>query len=217
MPVVFEESTLSSDSHAGAPTRPPTLHHTTRTPARTAIPAQHQRLPGLDRFNSAPAGAAETALLACCGSHRWAQRLAAHRPYPDLAALFAASDEAGYDLSPADLAQALAAGHSPLGLPWEDPVSALLHDGAPRSARTALRAAHAAYESRFGHAFVICLDDIRPAEHLDQVLTGIRTRLSHEPDEERAVAADELRRLARGRIARLMADTGHAGSPSVAV
>ena len=36
------------------------------------------------------------------------------------------------------------------------------------------------------------------------MLSGIRTRLGNEPDEERAVAAEELRRLARGRLTRLM-------------
>lgn len=73
------------------------------------------------------------------------------------------------------------------------------------AAHTALRAAHAAYESRFGHTFVICLDDVAPDESLDHLLSGIRSRLGNDPEEERALAADELRRLARGRLARLTA------------
>ncbi|WP_443059095.1 2-oxo-4-hydroxy-4-carboxy-5-ureidoimidazoline decarboxylase [Streptomyces sp. NBC_00388] len=187
--------------------RPPSLHHRTDVPARPAIPAQNRGPSALHRFNSAPAGTAESVLLGCCASPHWARRLAAHRPYPDLTALLAACDEASYDLSPAELSHALAG----------EPGSGLPHSRAPRAAHTALSAAHAAYESRFGHAFVICLDEVRPSDHLDQVLSGIHSRLSHEPDEERSVAADELRRLARGRIARLVADPGHAGSPSVAV
>ncbi|MFJ2114988.1 MULTISPECIES: 2-oxo-4-hydroxy-4-carboxy-5-ureidoimidazoline decarboxylase [unclassified Streptomyces] len=150
---------------------------------------------GLRRFNTAPPDAAEAALLTCLGSHRWAQRLAAHRPYPDLDALLAASDEAGYDLSFTDLAEALAAESAPGPPP-----------GAPSAARTALSAAHAAYESSFGHAFVISLDEHRPEESLDHVLAGIRTRLGHDPDHERSVAADELRRLARGRISLMLAE-----------
>ncbi|MEV0092020.1 2-oxo-4-hydroxy-4-carboxy-5-ureidoimidazoline decarboxylase [Streptomyces sp. NPDC050738] len=173
--------------------RPSTLHHT-----HAAVPTQRHPSPGLDRFNAAPEGSAEAALFACCGSRLWARRVAAHRPYPDLDALLAAADEASYDLSPADLSEALA-----------DESSPGLHHDAPAAAHLALGAAHAAYESRFGHAFVICLDHVRPAEHLDHFLAGIRSRLAHEPDEERAVAADELRRLARGRIAHLVADAGH--------
>ncbi|UFQ20307.1 2-oxo-4-hydroxy-4-carboxy-5-ureidoimidazoline decarboxylase [Streptomyces huasconensis] len=149
-------------------------------------------------MNSATPGAAEAALLTCCGSLRWARRVAAHRPYPDLDALLAACDEAAYDLSPADLAEALARE------PLDPPVS---RAEAPRvtysAAHTALRAAHAAYESRFGHTFVICLDEVAPEEALDHLLSGLRSRLGNDPEEERAVAADELRRLARGRLTRL--------------
>lgn len=148
---------------------------------------------GLRRFNAAPATEAEAALLECYGSRRWAQRLAGHRPYPDLDALLAAADEAGYDLSPTDRAEALAVEVSPG-----------LHPDAPHSAHLALAAAHAAYECKFGHVFVICLDDFRPAEHPDQVLADIRARLGHEPEQERVVTADEMRRLARGRIIELV-------------
>ncbi|MFD4030356.1 2-oxo-4-hydroxy-4-carboxy-5-ureidoimidazoline decarboxylase [Streptomyces sp. NPDC058637] len=157
---------------------------------------------GLDSFNSWPAETAGSALLECFGSHRWALRLATHRPYPDLGALLAASDEAGYDLSPTDIAEALASESAPC-----------LHHAAPRAAHLALRAAHAAYESRFGHVFVICLDGLPPSQHVDQVLADIRTRLTHDPDEERALTAEELRRLARGRIIDLVADAGSPRGP----
>ncbi|MFF2517793.1 2-oxo-4-hydroxy-4-carboxy-5-ureidoimidazoline decarboxylase [Streptomyces sp. NPDC058086] len=151
----------------------------------------------LEPFNSAPADSVVRALLTCCRSLRWAHRLADHRPYPDLDAFLAAADEAAYDLTPADLTEALA-GES----------LTLLPDGAYSAAHTALSAAHAAYESRFGHVFVICLDDFSPEESLDQVLVGIRSRLTNDPEEERLVAAEELRRLARGRMTRLLGDAG---------
>ncbi|MFJ3581500.1 2-oxo-4-hydroxy-4-carboxy-5-ureidoimidazoline decarboxylase [Streptomyces sp. NPDC090127] len=159
-------------------------------PAQQGEPRPLATPDGLGLFNAAPADAAHELLLACCHSRRWAERVAAHRPYPTLDALLAAADEAGYDLSAADREEALAAESS-----------AAPHPDAPPAAHTALRAAHAAYESRFGHAFVISLDGVRPGERLDQVLAGIRSRLANEPEEERVVAADELRRLARGRLA----------------
>ncbi|MEV6259705.1 2-oxo-4-hydroxy-4-carboxy-5-ureidoimidazoline decarboxylase [Streptomyces sp. NPDC051784] len=158
---------------------------------------------GLGAFNGWPRETAETALLECCGSVRWAQRMAAHRPFPDLETLLAASDEAGYDLGHADLSEALATESAPC-----------LHHDAPRAAHLALRAAHAAYESRFGHAFVICLDGLPPSQHVDQVLAAIRTRLAHEPDEERSLTAEEMRRLARGRIIELVTRAGRATTPS---
>lgn len=149
----------------------------------------------LHRFNAAPPAAARNTLLGCCGSHRWAQRLVAHRPYPDTGAVLAAADEAGYDMNHADLDEALAA-ESAYHPPTDGP-GAL-------AAYTALRAGHAAYAERFGHAFVVCLDVFRPEERLDQALAAIRTRLTNDADEERAVAADELRRLARARLARVL-------------
>lgn len=203
-------------------------HLTSPGPAR-GLP-EESTVFGLDHFNAQPPDAAEHALLACCGSRRWARSLAGHRPYPDVAALLAAADEASYDLSPADLAEALARESAP-GLPGlplprarsgeerqpalAGPRDSCRGSGQPDAvparrpgvlaAHTALRAAHAAYESRFGHAFVICLDGVDPAESLDHVLAGLRTRLGHEPEKERAVVAEELRRLSRGRLARLMA------------
>nr|WP_240969789.1 2-oxo-4-hydroxy-4-carboxy-5-ureidoimidazoline decarboxylase [Actinacidiphila epipremni] len=146
------------------------------------------------RFNQAPPTAAEAVLLACCGSHRWARRVAAHRPYPTVEALLAAADEAAYDLTSGDLAEALA-GETP----------AALADRGGLSVHTALRAAHAHYESRFGHAFILALDEATaadPAAALDQTLAALRERLGHDADEESAVTAEQLRRLCRSRLLR---------------
>jgi 2-oxo-4-hydroxy-4-carboxy--5-ureidoimidazoline (OHCU) decarboxylase len=159
----------------------------------------------LERFNAAPTDEAVRSLLACLNSRDWARRVTAHRPYPDLPSLLAAADEAAYDMTPQDLAEALAAEALP-ALP-EDTYAA---------AHTALSAATAAYEARFGHVFVICLDDMPPNEALDHVLAGIRSRLANDPDEERLVASDELRRLARGRLTRQLGARGPDISDSAA-
>ncbi|ADI07827.1 putative OHCU decarboxylase [Streptomyces bingchenggensis BCW-1] len=159
------------------------------------------RLARLARLNAASAGAAEDVLLACCGSRRWARLLVAHRPYPDLDALLAAGDEASYDLTPADLDEALA-DEAVVG----QLAAAIPMDGAgARAALTALRAAHTEYERRFGHVFVICLDGLHPDEMRNRVLAEIHARLDNERDAERVKAAEELRRIARGRLARLIA------------
>ncbi|MFE2303070.1 2-oxo-4-hydroxy-4-carboxy-5-ureidoimidazoline decarboxylase [Streptomyces sp. NPDC059445] len=182
-----------------------TSHRLPRLPGQVALPEQRTEPSPvrLDGFNSAPTGEVTRALLTCCRSLRWVHRLADHRPYPDLGALLAAADEAAYDLTPADLAEALA-GESLTPLP----------DGAYSAAHTALSAAHAAYESRFGHVFVISLDEFTPGEALDQVLAGIRSRLANDPEEERIVTADELRRLARGRLTRLVRQFAHEARPA---
>jgi 2-oxo-4-hydroxy-4-carboxy-5-ureidoimidazoline decarboxylase len=124
--------------------------------------------------------------------------MAVHRPYPTVDALLAAADEAAYDLTPGDLAEALAG---------ED-TTALPHRG-NLAAHTALRAAHAAYEAKFGHAFVIALSEADPAAALDQTLTSLRRRLAHDEDEESAATAEQLRRICRSRLLRL----AEAGAP----
>lgn len=147
---------------------------------------------GLGRFNALSPEAAHSALLHCCGSGRWAQRVAAHRPYPDFGALLAAADEASYDLSQPDLSEALACEFPPE-----------LEHGASYAALLALDAAHAEYERTFSHAFVICLDGTTPEEQADQLLAAIRRRMELDVDEERAISADELRRVAQVRLADL--------------
>ncbi|MFJ5729662.1 2-oxo-4-hydroxy-4-carboxy-5-ureidoimidazoline decarboxylase [Streptomyces paradoxus] len=155
----------------------------------------------MEHFNAASAQELEQALLSCLRSLRWARRVADHRPYPDLDSLLAAADEAAYDLAWPDLTEALAAESLPTLPP--DSYSA---------AHTALSAAHAAYEARFGHVFVICLDGLSPSETLDRLLAAIRSRLTNDPEEERAVVADELRRLAGVRLVSALRGAGNCAS-----
>ncbi|MGW1375312.1 2-oxo-4-hydroxy-4-carboxy-5-ureidoimidazoline decarboxylase [Streptomyces sp. NPDC002446] len=194
---------LSGDTPAARPT---TLHPP-RSPwcglpsqARgSALARPRHGARGLARFNALTGDDALTALLGCCHSRRWAERLAAHRPYADADSLLAAGDQACDDLTAAELEEALAGeSRSPL------PLAAARGPGM-LAAHTALRAAHAEYERRFRHVFVICLDGHREDELLDRVLCALRARLGNDPAAERTVTAHELRRLARGRLARLAA------------
>ncbi|MCX4568796.1 2-oxo-4-hydroxy-4-carboxy-5-ureidoimidazoline decarboxylase [Streptomyces albogriseolus] len=185
--------------------RGPTLsaHRLPDLPGRVAIPAQSRGAPGtpppLEWFNDTPGPDAERALLSCLHSPRWARLLAGHRPYPDTASLLAAADEATYDLSPEEIAEALAS----------EPLPSL-PEGTYSAAHTALNAAHAAYEARFGHVFVISLDGVPEEESLDRVLTDIRSRLANDPEDERVVAAEQLRRLAGERLRDLLGARGTA-------
>ncbi|MFH9003958.1 2-oxo-4-hydroxy-4-carboxy-5-ureidoimidazoline decarboxylase [Streptomyces afghaniensis] len=152
----------------------------------------------MEHFNAASEEALEQTLLSCLRSPRWCRRVAEHRPYPDLDSLLAAADEAAYDLTWPDLTEALAAESLPT-----------LPPDAYSAAHTALSAAHAAYEARFGHVFVICLADVPPTETLDRLLEAIRSRLTNDPEEERMVVADELRRLARQRLVDALRGAGN--------
>jgi 2-oxo-4-hydroxy-4-carboxy-5-ureidoimidazoline decarboxylase len=175
-------------THLPGPVAIPSLPEQTRTPPSPTA---------LESFNSAPADEILRTLRTCLHSPRWAARIADHRPYPDVDSLLAASDEAAYDLMPPDVAQALAEETLPV-----------LPEGAYSAAHTALSAAYAAYEAKFGHAFVICLDGLPPQEALDHVLQAIRSRLANDPEEERVLTTEELRRLAKGRLVRALRGAG---------
>lgn len=151
----------------------------------------------LARLNDAAPASAVSLLLGCCGSHRWAARLTAHRPYPNVEAMLAAADEASYDLTVGDLAEAPGDETAPHPLDGEPQKGTL-------AAHTALRAAQAAYERKFKHPFLICLDGCLPRDRVDHALDGIRTRLENDAEVEWLITADELRRVARGRLARLV-------------
>lgn len=184
-------------------TRGPTLpahrlSHLSGKVAISTLPEQTRTPPNqLEAFNTAPDEEAHRILLSCLRSPHWAHRITAHRPYPTPDAFLAASDEAAYDLTPGDLAEALAGESLP-------PLPADTYG----AAHTALSAAHAAYEARFGHAFVLYLGDTPPEETLDHILEAIRSRLTNDPEKEREVAGEQLRRLARDRLARHLRGAG---------
>jgi hypothetical protein len=51
---------------------------------------------------------------------------------------------------------------------------------------------------------VLSLEGVAPEEALDHVLSTVRRRLALSPEEERVVAAEDLRQLARERLTRLI-------------
>ena len=81
---------------------------------RPARPAEDEQRARLAEFNGLPADAARQALLDCCSSARWADAVAAGRPYASVAGLLGRSDAAVTGLAPGDLRDALA-GHPRIG------------------------------------------------------------------------------------------------------
>jgi 2-oxo-4-hydroxy-4-carboxy-5-ureidoimidazoline decarboxylase len=161
----------------------------------------------LTRFNELPAEQAERELLACCAAPAWARAVAAGRPYRDLAAAFAAADAAIARLSWAGIAEALAAhpriGDRPAGPGREAAWSRREQSGmdtAGEETAAALVTANKAYEERFGHVFLIFASGRTPG----QMLAAARARLGNDPATERGVVREELRKIARLRLERLL-------------
>jgi 2-oxo-4-hydroxy-4-carboxy-5-ureidoimidazoline decarboxylase len=159
------------------------------------------------RFDTLPAQEAERELLACCAAPQWARAVAAGRPYPDLAAALAAADAATAKLSWAEIETALAAhpriGERAEGTGREAAWSRREQAGtaaAGKETAAALAAANRAYEDKFGHIFLIFATGRTPAEMLD----AARARLTNDPATERRVVREELRKIARRRLERLI-------------
>ena len=151
-------------------------------------------------------------LLRCCGSSRWARTMAASRPFSSVAAIDLAADEVWQRLEASDILDAFAA-HPRIGAGAAGGAGS---DGAPQwssqeqaGARTAsgdvserLAAGNRAYEARFGYIFIICAT----GKSAGEMLAALEQRLTHTPDEELPVAAEEQRLITRLRLTKLVDD-----------
>ncbi|WP_432137058.1 MULTISPECIES: 2-oxo-4-hydroxy-4-carboxy-5-ureidoimidazoline decarboxylase [unclassified Streptomyces] len=159
--------------------------------------------PGLARFNDLEDTAAAAALHEACASTAWADRLLTARPYATADALYAASDAAMAELTPADLAEAMA-GHPPIGRPKPgDPASAREQRGmagASERLKEEMLELNLAYQERFGHVFLICATG-RTAEEMRD---AVKERIGNAPEQEREIVRTELGKINRIRLARLV-------------
>lgn len=157
---------------------------------------------GLPAFNAMPAGQAREVLLGCCRAAGWAGKVSADRPYPSLGALLA---RAGAALTDEDVSEALA-GHPRIGdaraatkSAWSSGEQAAV-SGSGDAVLADLAAGNRAYEERFGHIYLVCATGRSAAE----LLGILRERLQNEPEAERQVMRDELRKINELRLTKLI-------------
>ena len=145
------------------------------------------------------------AFLRCCGAARWAERMAAARPFEDPAALLRLGERHLWQLGDADWLEAFAA-HPRIGetsggraSPWSgDEQRAAAVAGAATLAE--LAAANQAYVDRFGFVFLICATG-RSAE---AILGELRLRLEATRGQEVRTAAEEQAKITRLRLRKLV-------------
>lgn len=164
----------------------------------------------IERLNALADGEACAELLKCCGSRRWAQRVAAERPFQDAQALFEAADRVWWSLEAEDWLEAFrshpkigerkaAAGAVEQSRRWsEDEQSATR--SAARSTLDALAEANEAYADRFGYIFIICAT----GKSTEEMLAALHERLSHDDATELRIAAEEQRRITHLRLRKLL-------------
>jgi 2-oxo-4-hydroxy-4-carboxy-5-ureidoimidazoline decarboxylase len=163
----------------------------------------------VEDFNRLPRDDAARALLACCSSQRWVEGVLTRRPFASVAAVLTASDAVWRETGPNDWYEALA-GHPRIGertaahaderaRRWSVGEQGSV-DTSDADTRAKLARANREYEARFGHIFVICATGKSAAE----LLAARRARMHNSPDVELAVAAEELRKIARLRLTKLL-------------
>lgn len=157
----------------------------------------------LEALQTMPADEAVHHLLPLCASESWARELTARRPYADVAALLAASDEifAGLDESALDAALA---GHPRIGerVSGADAAAQL-----SRSEQSAMQSAdeqvaeqilqgNRDYEQRFDRVFLIRAAGRAPRE----ILGELQRRIGNDDTTERAEVREQLRQITRLRL-----------------
>jgi allantoinase len=165
---------------------------------------------GLDRLNTLHPDQARAELLRCCGSRRWAERLANLRPFASEEALFKTADEVWRGLDRADRLEAFAA-HPRIGdldhlrarfastASWAGGEQAGVAGASDRVLQE-LAEGNRDYEARFGYIFIVCAS----GKTADEVLGLLRGRLGNDPDSELAIASDEQAKITRIRLRKLL-------------
>ena len=171
-------------------------------PESRRSPGEDHTPPGLARLNALPGGDAVRLLLGCCRAPGWARRVAGGRPYAGVDDLLAAADAAWADRGPGELDAAMA-GHPRIGERGLSAQSRQEQSGVGSDAGTirALRDTNAAYETRFGHVFLICATGRGP----DDILVELRRRMTNDPATELEVAAAEIGKINALRLRKLAA------------
>jgi len=156
---------------------------------------------GLDRLNSLLTEAAEAELLACCGSREWARQMVKSRPFRDASHVKETSDRIRWSLRQEDWLEAFAA-HPRIGERgdgWSEAEQAGAR-GADAGTLAALTEANQAYESRFGHIFIVCAT----GKSAEEMLAILCERLGNDPETELRIAAEEQYKITNLRLDKLL-------------
>lgn len=165
---------------------------------------------GLERLNSLEKAEAIGEFLKCCGSQRWAERLAWARPFNDRDALLRTADDIWWGLDASDWLEAF--GHHPKigerqavqevsedARRWSEEEQAGVREAAQTTMMELMTANHE-YERRFGFIFIVCAS----GRTTEEMLETLKERLKNDADKELRVAAEEQRRITHLRLRKLL-------------
>jgi OHCU decarboxylase len=159
----------------------------------------------LQSWNAASADEALEAMIACCGSRRWAVEMVAKRPIRSIVELSATADEVWGRMEEADWLEAFAC-HPRIGerkavhasaqsLAWSTQEQSSTNDAA-KNILVALAEGNALYERRFGLTYIVCATGKRAEE----MLAILNRRLASDRSKELREAAEQQRQITQIRL-----------------
>jgi OHCU decarboxylase len=137
-----------------------------------------------------------------CGSRRWAERMAARRPFATPHEMLQAADDIWWSLDAEDWLEAFRA-HPRIGEATLDRDASREQSSmaaADADVRARLAQGNREYEARFGYIFIVCA----AGKSAGEMLAMLKRRLQNAPDEELRVAASEQAHITRLRLNRLL-------------
>jgi 2-oxo-4-hydroxy-4-carboxy-5-ureidoimidazoline decarboxylase len=159
---------------------------------------------GLDGFNRLTDRQRMNLLYGVCSSPIWARRVLAGGPFRDVDALLDRADRVLAELPDRGLDAALD-GHPRIGAKVDNASSAREQAAvttAGDAVKAELAAKNAEYDAKFGYVYLVCASG-RSAGELLAILTD---RLHNDPETERRVMRNELAKINRLRLERLLSE-----------
>jgi 2-oxo-4-hydroxy-4-carboxy-5-ureidoimidazoline decarboxylase len=159
---------------------------------------------GLKGFNALTERQRMHQLFEVCSSTIWARRVLAGAPFRDAEALYDRADRVLAELPDTEIDAALD-GHPRIGARPDNPSSAREQAGVSTAAddvRAELAVRNATYEDRFGYVYLVCAS----GKSADELLAILTERLENDPQTERRVMRNELAKINRLRLERLLSE-----------
>ena len=163
----------------------------------------------LAEFNALPSAQAESMLMDCCGSARWAAGVASRRPYATVEALNKTADSVWWKLGRADWLEAFShhpqigdkpARGSDSARQWAEGEQAGAR-AASEDVKARLDRANRAYFEKFGYIYIVCAT----GKSAEGMLAILNQRLQNDLPSELSIAAEQQRLITRIRLEKLLA------------
>ena len=159
----------------------------------------------LSAWNALDAEAAVAALLSCCAARRWAQEVAAHRPYATAEDLFIGADSVWAKMEEPDWMEAFRA-HPRIGerkaahataqsAQWSRQEQSAA-EAARKEVLAKLADGNLRYEQLFGFTYIVCAT----GKSAEEMLKILERRLASDRQSELREAAEQQRQITQIRL-----------------